>query len=63
MADRVNTRITLTTTDAADGSDFDDFSKGWSNLPIADYVRIQGILLAALGETLKWAEDDAKKGR
>jgi hypothetical protein len=63
MADRVNVRITMTTTDAADGSEFDDFSKGWQNLPLADYVRIERILHDALGQCVTWAEESVKGGK
>jgi hypothetical protein len=53
----------MTTTDAADGSEFDDFSKGWQNLPLADYVRIERILHDALGQCVTWAEESVKGGK
>jgi hypothetical protein len=59
MADRLNVKIHLNMTNAADGSEFFDAPLTWSGVPYADAVRMQVLLLGVLDELKKWGEAKA----
>lgn len=60
MAERLNVSFTLKATDATDNSKFADIQLDWYDLPYADFVEFQGLLLNVGNQMEAWGKEYAK---
>lgn len=61
MADRLNVKITIESTDAADGSHFWGETQQWSDVPYGQLVEMQALLHELEGKLIAWGREDAQR--